>query len=237
MQCLQISQIKNIPEIGFMRTGQKILAVVVVLCSVVLYTDDLSARDVVYMHEDKYGRKIYSDRLPANPRQAKRLELTITKGWVERELGAPGSHPNYNWLENQQRFDPEIRRLAAQYNLSHTLVHAVITAESSYDPNAVSRAGAVGLMQLMPKTAADYGVSDRRNPLQNMHAGVRHLDYLLTRYDNNLKLALAAYNAGESAVERYNYQIPPYQETRRYVSKVLEYFRRYSDSKHVLSKL
>ena len=106
----------------------------------------------------------------------------------------------------------------------------MITAESAYDSEAVSRAGAVGLMQLMPGTARRYGVKNRRNPYQNIRGGSQYLRDLLVLYDNNLKLVLAAYNAGEGAVKKYNNQIPPYKETQNYVKKVIAYYNKYKQS-------
>lgn len=113
-----------------------------------------------------------------------------------------------------------------KYGVRVELVHAVIQAESSYNPRAVSHAGAVGLMQLMPATAKRFGVSDSKNPRQNIDGGVRYLKFLLNYFDNNLKLAVAGYNAGENAVIRHGRKIPPYKETRRYVTKVMKYLRR-----------
>jgi soluble lytic murein transglycosylase-like protein len=85
-------------------------------------------------------------------------------------------------------------------------------------------------MQLMPETARRYGVRNRRNPSDNLYGGTRYLRDLLRMFDNNLALALAAYNAGENAVRRYGNRIPPFQETRHYVSKVIEYYHKYRDS-------
>ena len=116
---------------------------------------------------------------------------------------------------------------AGQYGLPKSLLHAVITAESAYDPNAISRAGAVGLMQLMPETARRYGVNNRRNPSSNVSGGSRYLRDLLKMFNNNLVLALAAYNAGEGAVKRHGNKVPPYKETRNYVKKVIDYYREY----------
>ena len=101
------------------------------------------------------------------------------------------------------------------------LVHAVIGAESAFNPWAVSRKGAQGLMQLMPRTASALGVRDSFNPRDNIEGGVRHLGYLLDRYSGNVSLALAAYNAGEGAVDYYG-GIPPYPETQQYVQRILQ---------------
>ena len=123
-----------------------------------------------------------------------------------------------------QRLTPLINRIAQTQGLDLTLVHAVIAAESAYDPNAVSSAGAVGLMQLMPATAAAYGLRPRErfDPVKNLQAGMRYLKHLQSRFPNQLDLVLAAYNAGETAVQRYG-QIPPFKETRHYVAKVRRY--------------
>jgi len=126
---------------------------------------------------------------------------------------------------NRARFSDMIDDVARKARLYPELLHAVVKAESAYDPNAVSRAGAIGLMQLMPQTASRFGVIDSRDPKSNLEGGARYLRELLTMYNNNIKLALAAYNAGESAVEKYGNKIPPYPETQNYVKKVLAFFK------------
>lgn len=124
----------------------------------------------------------------------------------------------------------ELERLIAWYSKRHrldpALLRAVIRAESNFDPRAVSRAGAMGLMQLMPGTAEALDVYDPYNPMENISGGARYLRYLLDRFEGNLRLALAAYNAGESLVRRHR-QVPPIDETRRYVSKVLRFYKTY----------
>ena len=125
---------------------------------------------------------------------------------------------------NRKRFAPKIARVARQYRVPEKLIHAVITIESAYDPDAVSRAGAVGLMQLMPATARRYGVSDRRDPTANIIGGTRYLRDLILQFDRDLELALAGYNAGENAVKKYGNQVPPFSETQSYVRKVLELY-------------
>lgn len=125
-------------------------------------------------------------------------------------------------------FDRLIRNACARYGVEFELVKAVIKAESAFNPLAISRAGARGLMQLMPATAADHGVADIHSPRQNIEGGVRHLRLLLERFDGNVTLALAAYNAGAGAVDKYN-GIPPYQETQQYVRKVLRFRESYRE--------
>ncbi|HET8948372.1 MAG TPA: lytic transglycosylase domain-containing protein [Candidatus Polarisedimenticolia bacterium] len=110
-------------------------------------------------------------------------------------------------------------KIARRHGVAEPLVHAVIEVESKYNPKAKSRAGAMGLMQLMPKTANRFSVADAFDPVQNVDAGVRYLKELLERYSGQVRLALAAYNAGEEAVERHG-GIPPYRETIDYVRRV-----------------
>src|SRR3989441_299371 len=116
--------------------------------------------------------------------------------------------------------DALIRAVATRHGVSVDLIAAIIEAESEFNPRAVSRTGARGLMQLMPKTAAILGVSDPFDPRENIEAGVRHLRSLMDRFDGNLPLVLAAYNAGERAVINHG-GIPPYRETRQSVNRIL----------------
>ncbi len=116
-------------------------------------------------------------------------------------------------------------RAGAQHNLDVDLLASVVRAESGGNTRAVSRTGAQGLMQLMPQTAAQLGVADSFRPDQNINGGTSYLDALLTRYHDNMALALAAYNAGPAAVDRYH-GVPPYRETRLYVARVIREFNR-----------
>ena len=123
-------------------------------------------------------------------------------------------------------FAEEIHRAAREMGLDPALVHAVIYVESRYNPLARSPAGAVGLMQVMPATAARYGISNPAGSMwANLLAGTRYLQDLMLQFNNNLDLVLAAYNAGENAVRRYGQRIPPYRETQLYVPSVLTKYR------------
>ncbi|OPY93272.1 MAG: Membrane-bound lytic murein transglycosylase C precursor [Syntrophaceae bacterium PtaU1.Bin231] len=125
-------------------------------------------------------------------------------------------------------YDALIARTAGKYGVDRALVKAVIKAESNFDSKAVSKRGAKGLMQLMPKTAEKLGVGDCFHPGDNIEGGIRHLAYLLDLYQGNIPLVLAAYNAGETAVARHG-GIPPYLETRTYISSVLDHYGRYRE--------
>jgi soluble lytic murein transglycosylase len=126
-------------------------------------------------------------------------------------------------LLSERDLDPVIRRYSRQHQLHPALIRAVIKAESDFDPLAVSRAGAVGLMQLMPQTAIRLDVRDLYDPEDNIGGGTKYLRQLLDRFSGNLPLALAAYNAGETVVEKYR-ALPPIDETRQYVRRVLRYY-------------
>lgn len=130
------------------------------------------------------------------------------------------------WLTKSTQYEPMIQRAAQSAAVKPELVRAVIAVESAFNPRAVSKRGAIGLMQLKPSTARRYGVANAYDPEQNVMAGARYLRDLLVRYGNNLELTLAAYNAGEDAVERYGRSIPPFSETRRYVPAVLQVYRK-----------
>jgi soluble lytic murein transglycosylase-like protein len=122
--------------------------------------------------------------------------------------------------------DPQANTIQA------ALVRAVIVVESGFNPRAVSKKGAVGLMKLQPATAKRYGVKNIYDPEQNIRAGAHYSSELLTRFDSNLELALAAYNAGDQAVERYGRHVPPFRETMSYVPSVMRVYQRLMDQAH-----
>ena len=125
---------------------------------------------------------------------------------------------------SERELEPMISRYSRRHQLHPALIRAVIKAESGFDPMAVSRAGAIGLMQLMPQTAVRLEVRDLYDPEDNIGGGTKYLRQLLDRFRGNLPLALAAYNAGEHTVDRYR-GLPPIDETRQYVKKVIRYYR------------
>jgi len=143
------------------------------------------------------------------------------------EQGAGNRAGAFPLKGNVAAFAPHIEKAADEAGIDAALVHAVITAESGYNPRAISRAGAQGLMQLMPETAKRYAVKDAFDPQQNIRGGTRYLRDLLDMFDNDIQLAVAAYNAGENAVIRHGKKIPPYRETQAYVPKVMRLYSKY----------
>lgn len=186
------------------------------LLALAFYSHSISAGYYVYQMPD--GSRVITDR-PQHNRTAKLVHKS-------RKIGGLGqSAANTVVIEpadGADKFDDLINIVSAKHGMDPALIKAVVHAESYFNPNATSRVGASGLMQLMPRTAEIYGVFDLYSPMKNLDAGVRHLSYLLRRYKNRLSYALAAYNAGEKAVRFYN-GIPPYRETRRYIRKVIHY--------------
>lgn len=161
----------------------------------------------IYTWRDAAGNLVLSDR----PRNAAAATFAVasTSGLRTTRGGAATT-----------AYDTLISEHAAEHGIRAELVRAVIQAESAFNPFAKSVKGAMGLMQLMPATAVAYGVTNAYDPAQNIGAGVAYLKTLLNRYSQNEELALAAYNAGTGAVEKYGNAVPPYRETRNYVSKI-----------------
>jgi soluble lytic murein transglycosylase-like protein len=153
---------------------------------------------------------VHVTNVPADPRyRAFSGSSGTTAGWLRL--------PPRRWAE----YAGDIQEISRQHGVSPALVESVIRAESAFDPTALSSKGAGGLMQLMPQTAAALGVADRFNPRDNIAGGVRHLRYLLDRYQGNVRMALAAYNAGHAAVDACR-GVPPFPETRAYVERVMQ---------------
>ena len=142
-------------------------------------------------------------------------------------VSGAGEVPAGSGLAGKASYEQVVAAVSRAYGVDSALLHAVISVESGYNAKAISRKGAAGLMQLMPKTAKRYGVTDAMDPLQNLKGGAQYLRDLLRMFNNNVGLAVAAYNAGELAVTGHGNRIPPYPETQRYVPRVLDLYRRY----------
>lgn len=175
----------------------------------------------------KDGVRVYSSRAPRGVAGVSAMR-TIKYSFMEA-CYACGAMPGVNFGTirlNTDAYRSEIAAAAAQFGVEEAVVRAIIHAESAYRPNAISRVGAQGLMQLMPATARRFGVSNAFDPAQNIRGGVQYLGWLLKRFNGDLKLAAAGYNAGEGAVDRYK-GVPPYSETQRYVQRVAVLAERY----------
>jgi len=170
----------------------------------------------VYKRTGVDGRVYYTDT-PIKGIKYKRIIRTKPKSYV-------GAFKKL--AKNKKKYAPIIAKAAKKYQVDEKLLHAVIQTESAYDVKAISSAGAVGLMQLMPATASRYGVSNRKDATENIDGGAHYIKDLFKMFDSNLDLVLASYNAGEGAVKKYNNTIPPYPETQSYVKKVLRLYRK-----------
>lgn len=182
---------------------------------ILLYCATFGVQADIFKYVAPDGRVYYTDE-PKKGFDYKRIIRTQPKSYPTAIKYLAG---------NKLKYSTMIAKAAARHQMDEKLLHAVIQAESAYDANAVSSAGAVGLMQLMPDTAKRYGVTDRTNAEQNIEGGTRYLKDLLSMFNSDLKLAVAGYNAGEGAVMKYNYTIPPYPETRNYVQHVLALYK------------
>jgi soluble lytic murein transglycosylase-like protein len=170
----------------------------------------VSASAQIYSWRDANGTLVLSDQRPAG-REVRSFPVSGTRAVRStRTVAQPAPH----------RIDAIIERNARSHDLRPELVRAVIQTESAFNPFALSPKGAMGLMQLMPGTAEEYGVTDPYDPEENVRGGTAYLKDLLERYQGNEELALAAYNAGPGAVDRYGQTVPPFQETRDYLARV-----------------
>ncbi len=175
----------------------------------------------ILAYTDESGMPHFSD-VPNDSRYRLFMHTEQSRAQVE----APQIPPSAG-IRNREKFAPEIKWAASSYQMDEALLHAVIAVESGYNSRIVSRKGAVGLMQLMPGTARRYKVKNSFDPAQNIQAGAQYLSNLLVQFDNNIPLALAAYNAGENKVRKYGGRIPPFPETIAYVPKVMDLYQRY----------
>jgi soluble lytic murein transglycosylase-like protein len=194
--------------IVFLRTAIAVMAAFTIMAANVAHAD-------IYKYVDKEG-VLHLTNMPSD-HNAKYVMIMKEK----RILFQPNIDVN--------KYDDLISKAANKFKLDSALIKAVIKAESNFNHRAVSPVGAQGLMQLMPKTASDLRVEDSFHPEKNIEGGARYLRYLLNTYKGDLNLALAAYNAGEKAVAKYNYNIPPYRETQNYVRRVLSFYKSYSN--------
>src|ERR1700690_3750624 len=180
-------------------------------------TTRADAGSKISTYVDADGIKHYTD-VPDN----NRYKLLVLS---PRDMTQSGQYYDQSLLARATQYDSIIEKAALSAAVEPNLLRAVIVVESGFNSRAVSRRGAVGLMQLMPATATRYGVSNPYDPNQNVHGGARYLKFLIDRFGQDVSLALAAYNAGEDAVDRNGGQIPPFAETQAYGPRVLKIYR------------
>jgi soluble lytic murein transglycosylase-like protein len=211
-------------ESVMVRTQHQLGLAILILAFLLMAQNAFAAKYFVYQLPD--GSRVVTDR-PQSQAGYKLVKSTRHMDGVGKTAaGKPEWNPKL-----AKPYEGLIEEAASKHEVDTALVKAVIHTESYFNPTAKSNKGATGLMQLMPETARRYGVRstrDLRDPEHNIAAGVQHLRYLMEKYPDNLAHALAAYNAGEEAVQKYQ-GIPPYNETRRYIQKVLSYHEFYRD--------
>jgi soluble lytic murein transglycosylase-like protein len=179
----------------------------------------------IYAYVDHAGTTHFTDH-PDDARYKLILHTAPAGGPAGSVAQSADTRRASAWLARSVEYDAAITRAAGEAKVNPELVRAVIVVESGFNPRAISRRGAIGLMQLLPTTARRYGAFNAFDPEQNIHAGARYLADLIARYGGEkLDLVLAAYNAGEDAVEKYGRRIPPYKETQAYVPNVLRMYR------------
>jgi soluble lytic murein transglycosylase-like protein len=186
------------------------------MAAIAVFTSAIcSASPPIYRYVDAEGVAHFTDKP-----DSRRYELFDLKG-----LTHSGDRYNPGLLARATQYDAIIEAEAKSAGVEPNLLRAVIVVESGFNSRAVSKRGAVGLMQLMPETAMRFGVSNRYDPQQNVRGGALYLGFLINRFRQNVRLALAAFNAGEDAVDRNSGQIPPFTETLEYVPKVLKVYQ------------
>jgi soluble lytic murein transglycosylase-like protein len=181
------------------------------------------AHPKIYTYLDSDGVRHYTD-VPDDNRY-KLLALS------SHDITQSGDHYDPAVLARATQYDSIIEKAAVSAAVEPNLLRAVIVVESGFNSRAVSKKGAVGLMQLMPATATRFGVANPYDPIQNIRGGAAYLKFLMDRFGHDVRLALAAYNAGEEAVDRNGGQIPPFSETMAYVPRVLKIYRMLGESR------
>lgn len=190
---------------------------------------DTVARADFYTYTDENGVVHYSNVRPQRRQGVRRIRTSSTSPASRPTPPRRSGGTRDRSPDRFHRYDAHIREAAALYRLPIPFIRAVIKVESNYHPDVVSHAGASGLMQLMPQTAASMGVTDVFDPRQNILGGTRYLRILANQFNGDLVLTVAGYNAGPGAVQRYR-GIPPYEETQRYVRRVLRFYYQFLET-------
>lgn len=201
------------------------LTFAVVVAALVLLTP-ASADAQIYRYEMDDGTVMFTTEPQSGMRPSEVYgDDDESEGEAGRPIAEPPARPNPNPERDPNTFDDFILEASTAYGVPFEFIKAVIRVESAFDPHAVSRAGAMGLMQLMPGTARSLRCDDPFDPRQNIMAGTQYLSILSNRYNGDINLVLAAYNAGSGAVARY--EGIPYEATRRYIERVYQYYEEY----------
>ena len=195
-----------------------------VVAALTLGSQPLLAQEITYKYREQDGTVWFTDRPPSSAEFAD-YEFLGYHGRPPARSSCRGLSDTER-KRREERVDTPLRRLSDRFGADRLLIKAIVSVESCFDPRAVSRVGARGLMQLMPSTARSLGVRDTFDVNENLRAGIEYFTRLRRRFEGDLRLALAAYNAGPGAVERHA-GVPPYPQTRTYVTRVLDRLERY----------
>jgi len=199
----------------------------VLIAAFLLAASSAQANSKIYSYVDDQGTRHYTD-VPDN----NRYRLLVLSS---QDRTSAGDRYDAQLLARATQYDSIIEHAAISSAVEANLLRAVIVVESGFNSRALSKRGAVGLMQLMPATASRFGVSNPYDPRENIHGGARYLKFLIDRFGHDVRLALAAYNAGEQAVDRNGGQIPPFTETLAYVPRVLKIYKMLADQNRLAS--
>jgi soluble lytic murein transglycosylase-like protein len=219
-------------NITFQQTIESISAFLIIVTLSLFLAPSIAQADV-YMQQDTSEQIVLTNLLTDSERTNQRVRYELL---IENEIRSLSKAENTLTMNNhsnqsndglsRQQVSEAVASASAQTSIDPALIHAVIRVESNYNTRAVSRRGAQGLMQLMPSTARRFNVTNPYDPAQNVLAGAQYLLELHTLFNGNIPLIIAAYNAGPKAVSKYHMRIPPFMETRLYVPKVLDVYRR-----------
>jgi len=219
-------------NITFQQTIESISAFLIVVTLTLFLAPSIAQADI-YMQQDTSEQIVLTNLLTDSERTNQRVGYELL---IENEIRSLSKAENTLTMNNhsnqsndglsRQQVSEAVANASAQTSIDPALIHAVIRVESNYNTRAVSRRGAQGLMQLMPSTARRFNVTNPYDPSQNVLAGAQYLRELHTLFNGNMPLIIAAYNAGPKAVSKYHMRIPPFMETRLYVPKVLDVYRR-----------
>ena len=194
---------------------KSLLLKVAVFAGLMIVCSGFGRAETLFSYLDENGVRIFTNIPPKGPVQDLKMSGEPSPLPASETRGADG--------DTGTSYDQIIDKYAEEYRLDPQLIRSMIATESAFNPKAVSRKGAQGLMQLMPATALELGVEDPFDIEQNIDGGARYLRQMLDNFGGNVKVALAAYNAGPGAVERYGGRVPPYPETEQYVNRVLRF--------------